>query len=67
MDAFCGVVRPTLKVSATPVPRMTQVSAFKKCKERLSPNQVVVVVNFAENYVAKQFAEPSHDIMEETL
>lgn len=36
---------------------VSQLSAFKKCKQSLSSDEVVVIVDFAENYVCRQFAE----------
>jgi len=36
---------------------ISQSSAFTKCKASLKPGQVVVVADFAENYVCRQFAE----------
>jgi len=34
-----------------------QLSAFKKCKQTLNEDQLVVVVDFAENYTCRDFAE----------
>jgi hypothetical protein len=36
---------------------VTQLSSFKKCKSSLLQHQAVVIVDFSENYVARQFAE----------
>ena len=36
---------------------ISQLSAFKKCKQSLKSNQVVVVADFAENYKCRQWSE----------
>ena len=36
---------------------ISQLSAFKKCKQSLKSNQVVVVADFAENYKCRRWSE----------
>ena len=36
---------------------MSQLSAYKKCKQGLKPGQAVCVIDFAENYVCRQYKE----------
>ena len=36
---------------------ISQLSAFKKCKQSLKSNQVVVIADFAENYKCRQWSE----------
>ena len=36
---------------------MPQMSAYKECKTSLKSNEALIVVDFAENFTCKQFAE----------
>ena len=36
---------------------VSQLSAFKKCKQTLKSNQVAVIADFAENYKCRQWSE----------